>query len=165
MKPLLFSLPGNDAFATMLAAALGGERGELEHRRFPDGESYVRLHTPVAGRAVAFVCSLNAPDEKTLALLFAAGAARELGAARVGLVAPYLAYMRQDKRFQPGEALTSAHYADLLSRAFDWLATVDPHLAARRPARRDRGAGAFALEGPHAGAAKALARERPAGGT
>ena len=63
-----------------------------------------------------------------LPLLFAAATARELGASRVGLVAPYLAYMRQDRRFKPGEAVTSRQVARLLSDAFDWLVTVDPHL-------------------------------------
>jgi hypothetical protein len=29
---------------------------------------------------------------------------------QVGLVAPYLAYMRQDKRFQPGEGVTSRSF-------------------------------------------------------
>lgn len=131
MKPLLFPLPGNEPFCARLAAALSAESGGLECRRFPDGESYVRLRADVAGRHVVLVCTLNSPDEKTLALIFAARAARELGAVRVGLVAPYLAYMRQDKRFNPGEALTSAHYAALLSGAFDWLVTVDPHLHRR----------------------------------
>src|SRR6266508_3440828 len=41
---------------------------------------------------------------------------------------PYLAYMRQDRRFKPGEAVTSRQVAQLLSKAFDWLVTVDPHL-------------------------------------
>jgi ribose-phosphate pyrophosphokinase len=36
--------------------------------------------------------------------------------------------MRQDRRFQPGEAVTSAHFAAVLSAHSDWLATVDPHL-------------------------------------
>ncbi len=43
-------------------------------------------------------------------------------------MAPYLAYMRQDHRFHPGEAITSAAFATHLSAAFDWLVTVDPHL-------------------------------------
>jgi ribose-phosphate pyrophosphokinase len=46
----------------------------------------------------------------------------------VGLVAPYLAYMRQDRRFREGEALTSTSFAKLISAKFDWLLTVDPHL-------------------------------------
>jgi ribose-phosphate pyrophosphokinase len=36
--------------------------------------------------------------------------------------------MRQDKRFHPGEAVTSLSYARLLSSSLDFLATVDPHL-------------------------------------
>jgi ribose-phosphate pyrophosphokinase len=126
--PLLIPLPGNEAMAGLLAAALAGEVGRLDLHRFPDGESYVRLLTDVAGRDVILVCTLDHPDRKLLPLLFAAATARELKATRVGLVAPYLAYMRQDRRFKPGEAVTSRRFAELLSEAFDWLVTVDPHL-------------------------------------
>lgn len=94
-------------------------------------ESYVRFTQPFQGDNLAIVCSLNNPDAKALALLFAARTARELGAASVGLVAPYLGYMRQDQRFHHGEAVTSVHFAALISAAFDWLVTVDPHLHRR----------------------------------
>lgn len=127
-KPLLFALPGNEAFAGALARHLGADKGALEVRRFPDGESYVRLDTDVAGREVVFVCGLHEPDPQFLPLVFAARVAKDLGAARVGLVAPYLAYMRQDIRFKPGEAITSVYFAGLLSQCFAWLVTVDPHL-------------------------------------
>jgi ribose-phosphate pyrophosphokinase len=36
--------------------------------------------------------------------------------------------MRQDRRFKPGEAVTSREVARLLSDGFDWLVTIDPHL-------------------------------------
>lgn len=121
------ALPGNEAFAERLRAATGAEALALEWRRFPDGESHLRFAGPVAPE-LALVCSLDRPDEKALALLFAARTARELGAARVGLVAPYLGYMRQDRRFRDGEAVTSTHFAAFLSQAFDWIVTVDPHL-------------------------------------
>ncbi len=100
-------------------------------RRFPDGESYVRYETVVEGRPTILVCTLDRPDEKFLPLVFAAAAARDLGATEVGLVAPYLAYMRQDRRFQPGEAITSTYFAQTLDRWIDWLVTVDPHLHRR----------------------------------
>jgi ribose-phosphate pyrophosphokinase len=100
-------------------------------RRFPDGESYVRTEEPARGRDVALACTLDRPDDKVLALLFLAATVRELGARSVGLVAPYLAYMRQDRRFREGEGVTSAYFAALLSGAFDWLVTVDPHLHRR----------------------------------
>ena len=129
---MICALPGNEAFAARLQAELGVELLGLEWRRFPDGESYLRFEQDLKGRDVALVCTLNDPDNKTLPLLFAARTARELGASRVGLVAPYLGYMRQDRRFRDGEAVTSVHFAALLSEAFDWLVTVDPHLHRRR---------------------------------
>ena len=70
----------------------------------------------------------SVPNEEVLPLLFAAATARELGVPSVGLVSPYLAYMRQDRRFKPGEAVTSREVAKLLSDAVDWLVTVDRHL-------------------------------------
>ncbi|RMF12482.1 MAG: ribose-phosphate diphosphokinase [Alphaproteobacteria bacterium] len=126
--PLLFAFPGNETLAACLAAGLDAELGEFEVRRFPDGESYVRFDSDVTGRPVILLATLVRPDEKVMALLFAAMAARDEGAHSVGLVAPYLSYMRQDRQFRPGEAITSCHFAKILSGAVDWLVTVDPHL-------------------------------------
>ncbi|TWO72704.1 ribose-phosphate diphosphokinase [Caenimonas sedimenti] len=125
---IVLALPGAAALAADLAGRLACPWSQLATHRFPDGESLVRIDAPVQDRCVVLVGSLDHPDGKTLPLLFAADAARELGAERVGLVAPYLAYMRQDMRFHPGEAVTSRSYARLLSGALDFLVTVDPHL-------------------------------------
>ena len=125
---LIVALPGAAALAGQLATRLRCAWSELALHRFPDGETLVRLDAPVHGRCVVFAGSLHQPDDKTLPLLFAADAARELGASQVGLVAPYLAYMRQDQRFHSGEAVTSRSYARLLSCSLDFLITVDPHL-------------------------------------
>jgi ribose-phosphate pyrophosphokinase len=103
----------------------------IETRRFPDGETYLRLPAPVAGRNVEIVATLAGPDPDFLRLAFAADAARAQGARRVRLIAPYLAYMRQDKAFHPGEAVTSETFARLVSSLFDGLVTVDPHLHRR----------------------------------
>jgi len=126
--PAVVPLPGSEPLAARLAAALGAECLAIEVRRFPDGETYLRYATAVGARPVALCCSLDRPDAKLLPIVFAAAAARELGATSVGLVSPYLAYMRQDRRFREGEAVTSAYFARLLSREIDWLVTVDPHL-------------------------------------
>lgn len=127
-KWIWIAMPGNEQMAPVLAALTGGEVAELETRRFPDEETYLRLRTDVTGRPVAVVCTLDRPDGKFLPLAFTAAMARDLGATRVGLVAPYLAYMRQDRRFEEGEAVTSSCFAHLISTSFDWLVTVDPHL-------------------------------------
>lgn len=150
---MICAFPGNEAFAAGLQAALGLEALGLEWRRFPDGESYLRFERDVRRHSVAFVCTLNDPDAKTLPLLFAARTARELGAASVGLVASYLGYMRQDRRFHKGEAVTSVHFAALLSDAFDWLVTVDPHLH-----RRGSLSEIYSIPNAVVGAAPALAR-------
>jgi len=126
--PLLVALPGNELLAARLAALCGAEIASAQFRRFPDEESYVRIDTAVSGRSVVLVCTLDRPDGKFLPLAFAAAALRELGARRIGLIAPYLAYLRQDRRFNPGEAVTSRSFATLISGAVDWLVTVDPHL-------------------------------------
>lgn len=102
--------------------------GNIETRQFPDGETYLRVATAVAGADCVVVASLANPNDKFLPLSFLLGTLRELGARSVGLVAPYLCYMRQDKRFHEGEALTSRLFAQLLSQHMDWLVTVDPHL-------------------------------------
>lgn len=128
MIPILFAMPGNESFALHLDRAISCEVGQMEMRHFPDGETYIRLLSPVHGRDVIFVCTLDHPDEKMMSLYLAARTARELGARRVGLVAPYLAYMRQDARFKEGEGVTSAHFASFVSDFCDWLVTVDPHL-------------------------------------
>jgi ribose-phosphate pyrophosphokinase len=132
MRSLIVPFPDNGETAASLAKRLDAEVGAVTWRRFPDGETYVRIDAPMTGRATILVCTLSRPDEKMLPLLLTAATAKDLGASRVGLVAPYLAYMRQDARFQPGEGVTSAYVARLLSQAVDWLVTVDPHLHRRR---------------------------------
>lgn len=126
--PLLFTLDGNAGLRAGLLRALRLAEVECVVRRFPDGESYVRILAECQGRDVLVLCSLAEPDLHIIPLQFLADTARELGARSVGLVAPYLAYMRQDTRFAPGEAVSARLFAGLLSRHFDWLVTVDPHL-------------------------------------
>lgn len=128
MAGLLIALPGCEDHTARLAAATGLPIASTVIRTFPDQEVYVRIDSDVKGRDVVLVGSLDKPAEKFLMVAFLASTARDLGAARVGLVAPYLAFMRQDIRFHPGEGVTSQYFARLLSGAVDWLITVDPHL-------------------------------------
>jgi ribose-phosphate pyrophosphokinase len=128
VTPLIIALPGNEVLAARLATAIGAQAAAAEFRRFPDGESYLRLHGEFSRRSVVLVSTLDRPDDKFLPLAFTAATAREMGASRVGLIAPYLAYMRQDRRFHSGEAITSRIFAAELSAIVDWLIAVDPHL-------------------------------------
>lgn len=128
MNRVLLPFPLQRALAGAMAIPLGARVGRLDWRRFPDGESLVAVDDALSGADVAIVASLHRPDELSIALRFAAVTAREFGARSVGLVAPYLAYMRQDTRFHRGEAISAPLYARFLEESFDWLVTVDPHL-------------------------------------
>jgi ribose-phosphate pyrophosphokinase len=128
VSAVVFGFPGHERLVQTIAREIDGEVGALALHRFPDREMYIRLDAEVALREVILVCGLHDPDAKTLPLLFAANAAKDLGARRVGVVAPYLGYLRQDTRFKPGEAITSATFGRIVSAFADWIITVDPHL-------------------------------------
>lgn len=125
---LVFSLPGHEELGARLASALGAETGMFTVREFPDGETYVRGDTPCEHRDVVLAANLFRPNVSVLPLMFCVQALRVLGARRVLMVSPYLPYMRQDSRFQPGEVVTSRVFARFLSSTIDGLVTVDPHL-------------------------------------
>jgi len=97
MAVKVFGWPGS-RHGALLAKELGAKPATLDIHRFPDGESLVSLPADVNGDDVVFAVPLDRPDAKLLPLLCAADAARELGANRVVLAAPYLPYMRQDVR-------------------------------------------------------------------
>lgn len=99
----------------------------VQRHHFPDGEIRLRLPETLPAR-VALLRSLSRPNEKLVELLLAAETARQLGVTNLTLVAPYLAYMRQDIAFQPGEAVSQRIVGRFLADLFDAVITVDPHL-------------------------------------
>jgi ribose-phosphate pyrophosphokinase len=128
MKIILFSLPGNEELTELLARKMNAEVGKATLRNFPDGESYTRILSDVKDKCVVLVCTLYQPDNKLLPLYFLSHTAKSLGAKCTCLLAPYLAYMRQDKVFNEGEGVTSGFFGKLISGFVDSITTVDPHL-------------------------------------
>lgn len=128
MSTIVFPIPGNEQMAHKLTKGSEIEMGDAEIRHFPDGETYVRILSDVTDKDVIVACSLHEPDDKLLPVYFLTKTVKELGARTVLLAAPYLAYMRQDKRFKPGEGITSNYFAALLSGIVDGMVTIDPHL-------------------------------------
>jgi ribose-phosphate pyrophosphokinase len=123
---VLIALPDAAEHARRLGQRLGCEVITPHVHQFPDGELLVRLDREAVAGEVAIVGNLT--HENFLKVAFLAGTARDLGATRVGLIAPYLAYMRQDNRFKRGEGVTAQYFGKLVSNVVDWMATVDPHL-------------------------------------
>ena len=96
---------------------------------FPDGDMYLKFNAPLKNKTLILVESLYPNSQRSLLrIIFAAETAKDLGAKKVILIAPYLAYMRQDKRFHPGEAVSSKIMAKLLDNSVDKIITIDPHV-------------------------------------
>lgn len=124
---LLLAFDDEWSQAQALADALAVPLAAVQRHRFPDGESRLRL-PPQLPAQVLLLRGLDRPHDKLVELLITVGAARELGARQLVLVCPYLAYMRQDMAFTPGEAVSQRHIGAVLGQAVDGLITVDPHL-------------------------------------
>ena len=128
MKRSIVAWEDAGTLAAALARGLGCRFSPAALHVFPDTETSVRIAPDAAADRVLVVASLDHPNTKILPLLFLARTLRDYGAKSVALVAPYLAYMRQDRRFADGEGISARYFAGLLSAYFDGLVTVDPHL-------------------------------------
>ena len=124
----VISFEANQVLAMSIASHLDAGYSTANVHHFPDGESCVRIQPDHLGNKMIIVCSLFRPDTLIMPLLFLAETLRDYGAEKIILVAPYLAYMRQDKRFNEGEGISARYFSRLISEYFDGLVTVDPHL-------------------------------------
>ncbi|MGZ3287418.1 MAG: ribose-phosphate pyrophosphokinase [Xanthobacteraceae bacterium] len=122
----IHSLPFCVSDATRIAARLGVPMHEISLHSFPDGE--LRVTVGAAASTTVIYAALDRPNDKLLAILFAAEALRRGGAKRLVLLAPYLCYMRQDAAFQRGEAISQKVIGRLLAGIVDRVITVDAHL-------------------------------------
>ena len=123
---IIQSLPSSSRDAARLAARLGIPFHEIAIHGFPDGE--IRVTAAPASPTTIIYASLDRPNEKLIALTFAAEALRRGGAKRLVLLAPYLCYMRQDTAFHEGEAISQKVIGALIAGCVDRVITVDAHL-------------------------------------
>jgi ribose-phosphate pyrophosphokinase len=128
MKPSAFVLDAAGGLGDGVAARLGYRVERVAPHEFPDGETAVRVDPHAVTETVLVAASLDHPNVRILPLLLLAETLHDYGARRLVLLAPYLAYMRQDRRFKPGQGISARYFARLLSGYFDALVTVDPHL-------------------------------------
>jgi len=116
--------------AYKVSKLLNAVYGEVEVKRFPDGETYIRVLADVAGRDVVYINSLQrGPNDLIVETLYTLDTLRDLGARRIFAVIPYMAYARQDERFNPGEAVSIMSLAKLFKAlSVDEIYTIDMHL-------------------------------------
>ena len=130
MGTLLLSGEWCSGLARKLSAQVGFPHYALVTRKFPDGETYLRIPVEVAGRdVVLLICAGRRPNDALIEAAFSLATLRRLGAKSVVLAMPYFPYARQDSEFQRGEAVSLTIVSRMLEEfGMDSLVTVDMHL-------------------------------------
>lgn len=114
MTPLVFASSRYGYLAERLVAVTGWPTGEVERRRFPDGECYQRVATEVADRDVVIVGG-TVDEDATLEIYDLASTIVAGGAYRLTLVVPYYGYSTMERAVRPGEVVTAKTRARMLS--------------------------------------------------
>ena len=112
-----------------LARLTGLDLVEYETKFFGDGEFYFRVKSNVVGKNVFVLLSMfPEPSFSVIRGLFFVNTLKDLGASRVTLITPYLAYSRQDRRFLDGECVSSRVVVNsFLSVGADYVVSIDVH--------------------------------------
>lgn len=129
---IILSCSGANHIAKRIAKKANVQYGKVLTERFPDSELKVLLKGNVKNKRVYFVQSFYSGEksdvnDKLVEVLFAAQTAKKLGAKKVFLIAPYLAYLREDKRFEKGESVSARIIAKMFG-IFERVYVVEPHL-------------------------------------
>lgn len=126
---LIVSCSHGKHLGNLIAKRLKAKNSDLAVSKFPDDELRVILNAEIKNKTVVFVQSFYRNISDCLVeIVLAAETARGLGAKKLVLVAPYFPYMRQDRSFHRGEAVSQAIIARLTERYFDKIYMIDPHL-------------------------------------
>jgi len=125
----IFSGNSNPELAARIVRYLGTSLGEVEIRRFPDGETFVKIQENIRGRDIFVVQSIcRPPNENLMELLIMIDALKRASAARITAVLPFYGYGRQDRKDQPRVPITAKLVANLLEAAgANRLLTIDLH--------------------------------------
>ena len=98
-----------------------------EFKKFPDGEIYVKLNNDVEGEDVFLINTQNNQNDSIIETIIMCDALNDEGARSINLVVPYLAYARQDKKFNKGESISIRAFAKIYSNICDSIFTINPH--------------------------------------
>jgi len=113
----------------LIAKKLNSRHSALIVDEFPDNELRIRFNGKPKDKKIFLVQSFYGNiSDCIVEVIIAAKTARELGAGKIALVAPYFPYLRQDKRFHSGEAVSQEIIAGLIGKYFDAVFIMDPHL-------------------------------------
>ncbi len=118
--------PASQGLAFRVAELLKATPIATESKVFPDGETYIRIdiedETILRGKDVIIVQTTgpNAAgnqNQRLMELLMIISAVKRIGPKTLRVVAPYLAYSRQDKAFLKGECIFAEEVCKMIQSA------------------------------------------------
>jgi len=137
MKRILIVGPASQILGVKIAQELEIDSINTEIKKFPDGENYLRINiedeTIISGKEVIIVQSTGPSasadqNARLLELFMMIDSVKRMGAVKIIVVVPYLAYARQDKLFRPGESQFGNVILRLINAlSIDEFYTVDIH--------------------------------------
>jgi ribose-phosphate pyrophosphokinase len=128
MAVLIATFEKTKDLARSVSKILSCDFTNIETKDFPDEESYVRFKVSPKGKTVLIFNTFDRDqNNRLIETILAAGIARDYGAKKVILVAPYFPYLRQDTHFEDYDSFSIKYIAPLVE-VFDKVYVVDPHL-------------------------------------
>ncbi|MHA1804352.1 MAG: ribose-phosphate diphosphokinase [Promethearchaeota archaeon] len=137
MEKIIIVGPASQILGVRIAQELGIKSINTETKSFPDGETYLRINiedeTLIQDKEIIIVQSTGPEansnqNARLFELFMMINAVKRMGASKISVIIPYLAYARQDKIFRPGES----KFAEVLlgfidALGIDELYVVDLH--------------------------------------
>ena len=114
---MIISGSASQDLAAQVARELGEELCHVEFKKFPDGERYLRIDGVIDEEVTIIQSTAYPQDENLMELLFLISNVKDLGAKYVRVIVPYMGYARQEKRFNPGEAISAKIVSNLIESA------------------------------------------------
>ncbi|MHA1723940.1 MAG: ribose-phosphate diphosphokinase [Promethearchaeota archaeon] len=126
MEKIIIVGPASQILGVRIAQELGIKSINTEIKSFPDGETYLRINiedeTLIRDKEIIIIQSTGPgansnQNARLFELFMMINAVKRMGASKINVVIPYLAYARQDKIFRPGES----KFAEVILRLIDTL--------------------------------------------
>ncbi|NNE27711.1 MAG: ribose-phosphate pyrophosphokinase [Saprospiraceae bacterium] len=124
----LFSGTESRNLAEKISDYYGYPLGEIEIKKFSDGEMQPIINESVRGSYVFFISSTIAPADNLMEMLLMIDGAKRASAGYITAVMPYFGYARQDRKDKPRVPISAKLIANLLQAAgADRIVTMDLH--------------------------------------
>ena len=117
------------ALADKISTYLDHPLTDIVLKRFPDGETFVKIVENIRGHDVFIIQPTCTPaNDHLMELLIMIDACQRASASRITAVMPYYGYARQDRKDQPRVPITAKLVANLLTAAgADRILAMDLH--------------------------------------